>query len=240
MQIRNLWAVDGDNYPYQLRVLPLETDVELTIDSDQPYVYTEGAGTWKVKAFRKGGFQGAIRLQVEGLPKGITAQPAEIPQGATEVEITLRASGGEPGAFSSVQVFSGPLGRPAWKSVRVAGAGSAFVKVDKVTLAVVEQPKFSLEAGLNSVTLVPGGSVEIPVHIRRADDFEGEIELRFENLLPGVSFEAPSAAAEAKEVKILVRASQETPVSRSDHVVILGCDKAGHTQAAPEITMMVE
>ncbi len=239
IEMRNLWAVTGEDFPYQLVVHAPQPAFELMLASDQPYVYAGGAGSLKVTSVRKDGFEGSIPIRVAGLPPGVSAEPAEIPAGKNEAEIRFQATDAKPGAHAQIRVMADV---PAWRSVRISsggGEGATFARVDQATLVVVERPEFALEAAASNVNLVRGGSAEIPVEIRRSAEFRGEIRLALENLPPGASAEPTVAAVDAKSVTIRVRASEKAAPGRYSRVAILGSSN-GHTEEAPKITLQID
>jgi hypothetical protein len=243
LQMRNLWAVEGKNYPYQLLVRPLQPGAELMLDTDQPYVPVAGIGKLKVKAARQGGFEESIPLNVSGLPKGVAAEPAEIPAGKAEAVISFRAGDLKAGTYSQIRITSPRVEEPGWKTISLPRNGSnesAFARTNQVTLVVVERPRFSLEAALYSVTLVRGRSFELPVQIQREGDFQDKIRLECVNLPRGVTADPVFATPASKDVKILLRANSETPLQRTRNLVILGTARDGEVQEAPQITLTVE
>jgi hypothetical protein len=244
LQMRNLWALDSQAYPYELVMRPVEPGVRLMLDSDHPYVEAGGTGTLKVTAIRSGGFDAPVRLSVAGLPTGVVAEPAEIPAKASEAEIHFRCTGAAPGTFAEIQIVSDQARGPAQIYVHVPQDGvdtSVVTPLDLATLAVTERPSFSLEAGVQTITLVPGSSAAVPVEIQRAPDLHGEIHFSFLHLPGGVSPPKNSVApAGGRHAMIDLVASANAPSARSAHVVILGISEDGHTEEAPEITASVE
>ncbi|MBT3890320.1 MAG: hypothetical protein HON92_06290 [Planctomycetaceae bacterium] len=83
----------GKNYAYRLVVdVPVKhaPSFLLTMPGNSLTILRKQIVKVKIKAQRQGGFQGAIELSIEGLPKGITAEGLEIPKGKSEVELTLK------------------------------------------------------------------------------------------------------------------------------------------------------
>ncbi|MBI3697103.1 MAG: PPC domain-containing protein [Acidobacteria bacterium] len=239
LEMRNLWAVTGEDFPYQLLVRPPQPGFELMLASDQPYVYPGETGTLKVTAVRRDGFDGPIKLNVTGLPAGITAEPVEIPSKKNDAEIHFRADGAKPGTYAQIQTVGE---QPAWRSVRISsggGEGATFARVDQVTIAVVEKPRFALEAASTTVNLVRGGSAEVMVQIERGAEGMGEIRFWLENLPIGVTADAAVAPADAKNVRIRLRASQQAPRGRASRVAILGSGDR-QVQEAPRISIVVD
>jgi hypothetical protein len=242
LQMRNLWALKGEDYPYELVVQPAEPGCELVLDSDQPYVYLDGGGKLKVNAVRKGGFVGPIKLEVSGLPQGMTADPAEIPPLKTEGEIHFRASTSVAGP-AEIRVSSPEAKQPAWRSLTITSdGGNAFTpaRFDRAVLTIAEKPLFALEPVLTTVNLVRGRSVEIPLDIQRAPGFTEDIKFSFENLPPGVTADPLSVSALTKVAKIRLHAAREAPPAKYPYVVILGTSAGGRVEEAPQVFVSVE
>jgi hypothetical protein len=240
VEMRNLVNVTGENYPYQLVVRPPDPGFDLQFASDQPYVYPGETRPWRLTAARRDGFDGPIPITLTGLPEGVTAEPVEIPAGKNDAEIQLRAAADvKPGTYSQVQVRAGA--QTAWRSVRIAsggGEGATFARTDWATLAVAEKPQFGLEATLNNVNLVRGGTAEVSVQITRRAGHAAEIRFSAENLPDGVTLEPVTSSGDS--VTLRFRASAEARLGRSPRVAILGTTSDGHVQEAPRISVVVD
>ncbi|MBI1786707.1 MAG: hypothetical protein HYR60_04025 [Acidobacteria bacterium] len=242
IEIRNLYKVTGEDYPYQLLVRAPQPAAELMLAADNPYVYPNGEGKLKVTAVRKEGHEGPIPIRVAGLPEGVSAGPVEIPAGKNDAEILFRA--GDMKAGTHVQIRVEPVsGLPAWRSVRIAsggGEGATFAKVTEATLAVAEQPHFSLEAAVTNLNLVRGGSAEFEVSIQRAESFDGAIRFSFENLPRGVTAAETVAPAGAGRVKLRLEAAGTAAPGRAPRIIILGKAETGEVQEAPRIGLVID
>ncbi len=97
LEIRNLWATTGEDFPYQLSIRPPEPRAELMMASDNPYVFAGRTGKIKISAARVDGLETEIPLSITGLPEGATAKPAAIAAGSSEVEIEIDATGAQSG-----------------------------------------------------------------------------------------------------------------------------------------------
>lgn len=83
----------GKKYAYRLVVdVPVKhaPSFGLTMPGNSLTILRDQIVKVKIKVQRRGGFQEAIDLVVEGLPKGITATGTEIPKDKSEVELTLK------------------------------------------------------------------------------------------------------------------------------------------------------
>jgi hypothetical protein len=68
-------------------------------------VYTRGTGRFTTSIARRG-YDGEVPIRVESLPTGVTAEPATIPRGGNEVEVTLKAAGTTPVKASKLTVVA--------------------------------------------------------------------------------------------------------------------------------------
>jgi hypothetical protein len=244
LEMRNLVATTGEDYPYQLLVTRPQPGFDLMLASDQPYVYLDCGRPVKVTAQRRDGYDKAISLKVVGLPQGIAAEPAQIPAGATEGEIKLKCEGTKPGSFAVVEITAEGAPSPAWRSARVSsggGEGATFARVERAVLVVAEKPSFSFDPQINSVNLVRGGSVDVPVAINRAPGFVSEILLTALNLPSGVIVETKAAPAGSNSVIIRLRATHDAAAGRYPRVAFLGAAPGAPSgEESPRITLQVD
>lgn len=242
VEIRNLWKTTGEDFPYQLLILPPKPEVELMLGSDNPYIYPGADGKLKVTVARKDGHKAPITLQVTGLPAGVTAEPTEIRAGKEEAEIRLTAGDVKPGIYGEIQIQAEGA-RAAWRSDRIAsggGEGATFATVHQATLAVIERPLFSLEALASNLNLARGASAEFQVAIQGAEGFEEPIEFEVINLPSGVVFQKAIAGPGDDRVKIQLTAAKDAQPGRFSRVVIVGHAQGGQVQEAPKIGIVVD
>jgi hypothetical protein len=241
IEMRNLWSVPAENYPYQLLIRAPEPGFEAMLGADQPYLYPGETGTLKLSLDRRDGFDEAVPVQLRGLCAGFTAEAVQIPAGSNNAEILIQSTDVSPGKYCRISADTG--GQTAWRSVRIAsggGEGATFAKVDSAVLAAAERPDFSLEASLNIVSLVPGGSSELPVLIRRRSGFDAPLQFSAANLPPGVSLERKPVSVAGDAVTLRLKASPESRPGRFARVVILGSADNERWQAAPKIVLQIE
>ncbi len=241
LELRNMVAIDGENYPYQLLITPPRPGFELELANERPYIYAGKESKIKITAKRQDGHKAAIPVTLQGLPAGITAEPVEIAEGKNEAEIRLKAAAGlTPGTCARLEIRSG--GERAWRPVRIAGGGgegATFARIGDAMLVVAEKPLFSLEAAVTAVSLPRGASAMIPVMIRREAGFTAPIEFRLDNLPPGVTMDPVTVSAGEARAEIRVRASGDARMGRAPRVAVFGTG-GGQTQQAPRIGISVD
>lgn len=244
VEIRNLWKTTGEDFPYQLLVHPPQPRFELELEMDSRYLYAGAPASVKVMVLRQDGYKEPVRVEVKGLPPGVTADPLEIPTGKDEGDLVFHVpADAKPGTYGNLQVTAGGASQPAWKSVRIGsggGEGETFATVDQATLAVIEKPEFSLEAAVETVNLVRGGTAEFQVGISRAEGFSTPVRFFFENLPPGVTAREATGLPGAANVTIQLTAAKDARPGRFSRVSILGRADDGQVQQAPHVTIALD
>jgi hypothetical protein len=238
VEIRNLWAVTGENFPYELRISPAEPGIDLLLTADQNYLYPGKKGKLKLQVVRSGGHKDSVPLRIEGLPAGVIAKPAAIEAGEKNGEIELDASEARPGSFGRIGVFAN--GVRAFMTEQVSsggGEGRAWTRVNEAVVAVAEEPVFALECAARSLNLVRGGTAELKVMIRRQAAMEDQIAFHASNLPHGVRLETVESRAEMATLRFI--ASPDAPLGRATRVSIFGT-AAGQTNEAPKISLVVD
>lgn len=239
VEMRNLSAVTGENHPYQLVIREPNPGFELMLDSDQPYVYAQDTATFKITAVRNDGFEDAIHVGVAEPISDMAVEAGEIPRGSNKGELRVRAGDIAPGTYRQVILSAGD--QSAWRSVRIAsggGEGATYGRVQSATLVVAEKPDFSLEAALTNVNLVRGGSVDIPLIIRRREGFTQPIRFSAVNLPSGVTLNAVETKGDSIALKLV--ASPTALPARAARVAILGTADGERFEQAPKIAVVVD
>ncbi len=240
LEIRNLWATTGENFPYQLSIRPPEPRADLMFVSDNPYVFAGRTGKIKIAAARVDGLEAEIPLSITGLPEGVTAKPAVIAAGSSEVEIEIDATGARAGITGLIDVRSPLAAKPAGRAIQVSsggGEGRHYGNVEGAMLAVVERPLFSLECAASSLNLVRGGMATLKVAITRQPAFEDVLTFSAANLPQGVTMEPVDSRP--GEATLRFRASKDALIGRAARVSLSG-SAGGQTQAAPKISILVD
>jgi hypothetical protein len=251
LAIRDLSRLGGPDYGYRLTIRKPAPSFSLSFDTDRPIVERGGAGTLKITAKRWEGFDGEIALEVLGLPKMISANPAVIKKGETQASIALKCESEAPLEVFSIKVAGEAkindqsLKQHARMQVRVSGIGPGYTttQVDEVPMAVTEPVYFNLEVGATQVPLVRGGSAEFTVTARRRDGFKTAIALVVENLPAGVTAEAVQISEDKNHAVVKLKASEVANVGRYLNVAIVGRAKVGEheeVEQAPRVTLKID
>ena len=91
LQVRDIQGMGGDEYAYRLTVASSRPDYVLRLQPDNPRSPQGGTAVFGVKAFRRNGFNGEIKLSIQGLPEGFVGPDAVIPQKQKQARMAITA-----------------------------------------------------------------------------------------------------------------------------------------------------
>src|SRR5205823_3544344 len=88
-------------------------DFALRCDPDKAMIGPGSDMAWYVHVERKHGFAGPVKVEVEGLPKGVTASPLTVPASMTQGVVVLSAAPDAPRDTVNVRVVgTGKVAQP--------------------------------------------------------------------------------------------------------------------------------
>jgi WD40 repeat protein len=172
----------GPDYTYRLLIHPPRPDFKLSMSPEHPNVPKAGAVVVSVECERRDGFDGAIQVSAEGLPKGFTATPAVIEEGQTSASLLISA---DPNATTPA-----PSG-----TLRIVGKASIGGNVVVRTIepdngvrlvTVLPPPDARVASDHNEVVIRPGQEVFLEVRLDRQGKFGGRVPIEVKNLPFGV------------------------------------------------------
>lgn len=79
----------------------------VSVAQDKAVVFQDGTAVVRVQVARSGGFAGAVAVALSGLPAGVSASPAIVAAGATEVDVTLLALASAPHSLPTAVTVEG-------------------------------------------------------------------------------------------------------------------------------------
>ena len=186
LRIKDVRGLEGEGFAYRLTIRHASQDFILSATPANPNVPLGGKVPVQVSVNRALGYQGAVDVELKGLPKGLSAQPAVIPAGQDSAVIVVEASA-DPGL---TQIPPSP--------VEVVGRGSidghTIERVANQMLplrvaSVMPAPDILVAAEPKEVILEPGGKVEVTLHVERKNNFHGRVPCNALGLPPGVTIE---------------------------------------------------
>ncbi|HIF00434.1 MAG: hypothetical protein ABGZ23_18515 [Fuerstiella sp.] len=212
---------------YQLEVLPARFDFRLTAGRDCLSVTQGSSLEIPVKANRAGGFKGEIRLNVEGLPEGVTVEDDVIAEGKNDVKLkftipdTLASTRYEIRLAGVAAIVDEEVSRPVQVQHRghdSFGRSVHGVWRDVIALAVRHKPVFRLHCEEAyqyahrgtiypyTMTLERLGEFKEPVVIQRGDRQNRDLDgIEFVQTTVGIeqaSFSMPIFLPETMHINI--------------------------------------
>ncbi|MBI1315031.1 hypothetical protein GC176_27385 [bacterium] len=189
LRVSDVRSFQGEDFKYEVTARPAQPDFSVRVDGANPSVNVGSGKEFRVIVDRKDGFDGEIRVTVDGLPPGFeVSTPLIIEAGQNVAYGTINAApdAAAPTADNAktskltatatingqdVTHDAGSLGE-----IKLAEAPKVLVAIgpDSPDGADVEPPKFSADNPL-VLTIAPGETITARVHIQRNGDFKGRI-----------------------------------------------------------------
>lgn len=148
----------------------------------------------EIGAFRRDGFNEPIRLEVNGLPAGVTAATIDIPAGQTSGSILITADAQAPKGLSFISILGTAdiSGQPVTRTCQVASMAwpirdhwqefprPRLAQVVPLSVTATEPATISIQPNSDSTgqwhyKAVVDSQVAVPVQIERRCDFSGTI-----------------------------------------------------------------
>jgi hypothetical protein len=231
--LRDLNSKGGDTAVYFVEADWARPDFTLRCDPDKAMIGPGSSTAWYVHVARANGFDGPVRVEVKGLPEGVTASPLTIPAAMTQGVLVLTAAAAAPVGAANVQVVGRAtvkadgkeetLVRPVTPNQEIysPGGGRARFDVTMQTVAVTEPSDIlRVEVSQDKVTLKPGEEVRIDVTVHRRADYDKgvslDVMLRHLNTVYGNPLPPGVTLVEARSKTLLGNASKGHVVLRAD------------------------
>jgi hypothetical protein len=182
LHLKDVRGLEGPDCVYRLTITESLPDFQIVASPANPNVPRGGRVPLTVSADRHLGYDGPIEIEVQGLPKGLTAAPATIPAGqdSTVVILEAAADASEPEGAAPFQVIG--KGRAGDRElVRTAGSQQPLKVV-----SLMPPPDLSVEIQPKEVTLEPGQTAKVTLRVERRNAFAGRVPCNLRNLPPGV------------------------------------------------------
>jgi hypothetical protein len=200
-----VWGRDADllagpRHFYHVSVTPERPDFQLIVmpaaanTPDAGLLHQGGRVYYTVLAWRLDGFTGPIALSAEGLPEGLTCHPQVVGTGQKQATLVLSADAEVPD-WTGPFVVKGTATINGKTEVREARPATITWPVPQINiptlcrldrqlvLAVRDKAPYSLTAGIDKITVAPGGKVTVPIKLARLQDgFKSNVQVTALNL----------------------------------------------------------
>jgi hypothetical protein len=190
LRIRDLNSKGGPTFVYHIEADWSRPDFALKCDGDKAMIGPGSRTAWFVQLTRTGGYAGPVKVEVQGLPKGVTVNPLTIQPGQTQGLLVLSAAADAPRGASLVEVIATATlshgGKTETLTRRVVptqeiyfpGGGRGVMDVKTFGVAVTEASDV-VEVAVSParVVLKPGGEVKLEVTVQRGPRYDKGVTL---------------------------------------------------------------
>ncbi len=192
LAVRDLHDRGGERFCYHLRAESSRPDFEVYGEYYYAMLAPGTQSIWFARIQRTGGFNGPVKMSVEGLPQGVTLTPVTVPAGMDHCGLILSAAANAKLGASLAHVcgraqLSGADGNP-YNAVRYGRitceqrrAGASMLERWPIQTQIVgiTEPLdvTNVEVTSREITLRPGEKTEIKVRIARNQEFRGLVVL---------------------------------------------------------------
>jgi hypothetical protein len=190
LRIRDLNNKGGDAWVYHIEADWARPDFSLRCDPDKAMIGPGSSTAWFVHVVRSNGFDGPVKVEVKGLPAGVSVNPLTIPPTMTQGLLVLTAAADAPRDAVNVQLMGsanvktagdeGTLVRTVTPNQEIyfPGGGRGRFDVNLQTVAVTEPSDIlKVEVMPAEIRLKPGQEVRLDVTIQRRPDYDKAVSL---------------------------------------------------------------
>jgi hypothetical protein len=185
VQIADLHSRGGDGFGYAIEAALATPDFTISCDPDKLNVGPAGRVPLFVQISRRGGFDGPVKVTLNGLPEGVSATALTIPTAMSQGLIVVSAA---PGAKATAALLgltgegestAGPITRNVSprQEIYMPGGGRSTYPVETLALGVTDPSDVSVEASPATIVLKPGGTAEIDVTVTRKPGYDKGVNL---------------------------------------------------------------
>ncbi len=196
-------------------------------------------------------FEGEVKVEVKGLPKGVTATPTVVTTKKGTGKLLLTAAADAPTTDVGIQIFATEkVGNREVTHVAelpsiVRGWGPGFwdYTPSKLHLTVTAPTLFSVDPVAEALYLVRGQSMDFAVKLVRQPGFNQPIKVTAQNLPAGVTVEETELMDEGKQVRLRLKAADSAPKVQMSELIVVGESQAdGHKvfESSPKITLKLD
>jgi len=186
VHLKDVRGLEGPDFAYRLSIREETPDFRLTAEPANPNIPRGGTTAVTVSLDSIRDFDGPIRIEVKGLPRGVSASEATILPGQTSATVVLTASADvDSDAHPAPILFVGHAKVDGRDLSRIANREED--KDQPLQLAsITPAPDVTVTTPVREVALEPGKEVTVTLNISRQNGFSGRVPCLVENLPPGV------------------------------------------------------
>ncbi|MBI3466905.1 MAG: hypothetical protein HY000_28155, partial [Planctomycetes bacterium] len=200
-------------------------------------------------AVERRGYDGPIELAAEGLPEGVTAQPATVPAKQAAGQITIQAAAGSSAPLSKVRII-GTAKIDDQEVKRVLRNEIVMASLDPIHVARRELAEFALAVPdrqpplaiktEEKAVLARGMEMELKVAVKRSAELKGPLTLNVQKLPQGVTANK-ATIEEGKSEGTIKLTSKGNAALGNNKIQLVAQGKSGNTSvdASAEVSLSV-
>lgn len=243
MRVRDHLGSGGETYAYRIEAVPVEPTLRTSLIENRPGSLTlhQGACNFLLVSAAREDFDAPVRLWLDGLPQGVTAEHIEIPAGATSTPIFFSAAPDAPVTGSALRI----LGLGALDGKFIAGDLKQEIRlvegqnqttffgqhVDRVAVSLAEPAPFAIRIVPPQAPYVHGTGRDLTVEVTRNEGFAEAITLTFPYLPGGIK--GGSATIPGDQSSFPIYLEVNSAAGEQVHNIFVQASAAGYTLCSP-------
>lgn len=191
VRVRDLNNKGGDGFVYYLECDFARPDFMLKCDPSKAMIGPGARTAWYVQVTRLNSFAGPVKVEVEGLPAGVSVNPLTIPANMTQGLLVVSAAADAQVGAAAVKVVgtaeaADENAKPvtlkrtaiAVEEIYSPGGGRARFDAGMMAVAVAQSSDLvAVKVKQTRVTLKPGEEVRIDVEVVRGPQYTKDVNL---------------------------------------------------------------
>lgn len=250
VSVRDHLMRGGETFDYRVEVATVEPALSLSLLENRPVtsVIPQNNYTYLLANVARRDFDGPIKVELLGLPAGVTASTPVIPAGQAMMPVIINAAPDAAAAGALVDVRGtlqqegSTLNGGLEQEVRLVQGNNDTTffgrMVDRLALAVSEPAPFSVELVPPAVPTVTNTFRMLTVKATRAEGFAGDIELKFPWLPAGMGGGTAKIPGDQSETQIRLEVRPGTGIQT--HELFVAATGGGYELCTPPAPVEVQ
>ncbi|VTT96714.1 Bacterial pre-peptidase C-terminal domain OS=Chthonomonas calidirosea (strain DSM 23976 / ICMP 18418 / T49) GN=CCALI_02507 PE=4 SV=1: PPC [Gemmataceae bacterium] len=191
VRVRDLNNKGGDAFPYYLEIDAARPDFTIKCDPSKAMIGAGSRTAWYAQVTRTNGFAGPVKVEVKGLPAGVTVSPLTIPANMTQgLLVVSAAADAKPDAAVVTVVGTAAIPEPggapravsheavAVEEIYLPGGGRGRFDAGMQAVAVTTPSDIAaVKVSKTRIVLKPGEEVKIDVEVLRGPGYDKAVTL---------------------------------------------------------------
>lgn len=246
----------GADFVYRVEFSPVQPSLQITMPQVERYgqyrrqIYVaKGNRFGAVINASRANFGGALLLEPQGLPAGLTMVADSVLDGQTSIPVVFEATADAPLAGKLVDFLARHAEKPEIKGgfynraeFAMGAPGQSLYSwrdVNRLAVAVVDELPFKIDVIEPKAPLARGGSMQLKVVATRKPDFKAPINLIFPYSTTGVSAAANVMIPEGQtEALYTINAAANAPLGKSKFFILGSAEIGGAAFSSSQLATL--